>query len=114
MDLLNANETGPILPPAPAWWLSEPSHSAEDRKGPALPKQLSASCAACGCPMHWQDLAGNLHCCQCVLIPSRSMADSAWLSTANGWEPYQPARWNPYQHLDAIADANHQKEVDGF
>lgn len=74
------------------------------------PTALAAPCPDCGSPFFWEDLAGEVHCCECVAIPSRRMAKEAWevrwqVQVAGGvrravWAIYQPVHWRPFAHLE--------------
>lgn len=119
MDLLGTRKNKPSKPPAAAEadWLDESPVIAEYPPTPSIPAPMSASvsCVSCGCPMFWQDLAGSVHCCDCVAIPASSMVDSTWIATEAVWEPYRPKHWNPLGHLKARDDEEAAKlPDDGF
>lgn len=73
--------------------------------GPEPPRQPPSPCPTCGCPFWWEDLGRELHCCQCVAIPSRRMAREAWqvvwLNDAAAWRVWEPRYWKPFAHLEA-------------
>ena len=86
------------------------------------PVAAPAPCPTCGCVFWWQDIGDvqgdNLHCCECVAIPSRKMAKGSWavvlevdppkfvgqplsVHSRAAWHEYSPVRWHPFAHLDA-------------
>lgn len=73
-------------------------------------------CPACGCPLAWEDLAGRLHCCECIPIPARRMAKDAWVLMWRAgravWEPHEFRHWNPYGHIEAAERAARAAEDD--
>lgn len=83
------------------------------------PRRTPAPCD-CGCPWFWEDLAGELHCVLCVLIPARSMAVEAWKLVEHGerrwWAVWEPGRWNLFEHLEAeeAAAAAAKADTKGF
>jgi hypothetical protein len=95
----------------PRWWVepddlaAEPNQPALDpHSAPTSPAASPAPCPACACPMFWRDLTNEIHCCECVGIPSPRMVRDAWRVAWNQgkqeayWMPYQPVYWQPFSH----------------
>lgn len=68
---------------------------------------LPALCGVCGCQFCWEDLAGELHCCECFPIPVRRLAVELWRPGGDNperprWVVWEPAGyWEPFGHLAA-------------
>lgn len=94
--------------PAPAnWWDDDPFPAAveEEAAQSRLPRAAAAPCGKCGSPFFWSDQMGGLHCCECVPIPSRSIASGdawrvLWSPQGNVWEDWTPLYWNPFDHAE--------------
>ena len=147
MRLLSANRSGPILdhppiidrhstsfPPEPPvinpplvagelpWWIEPPT--AEEVAAtvcqPPPPKALPEPCPTCSCPFWWESLGGQVHCCQCVEIPSRRMVREAWQvlwDPAEGrayWAAWEPVYFQPFAHLEKVETHAAAKSAEGF
>lgn len=110
------------------WWEEPPAPTDDPAAVEDLPPDLpppAASpwpCLACadergvgGSAYFWQDVAGRVHCIECVPIPSRAMSNGlGWQvlwDAAEGravWAPWTPAYWDPFAHLAADGECEYE------
>lgn len=87
---------------------------------PAVPCDF---CAMCGGGVYWSDLAGGLHCCECVPIFSRRFFVELWEAapfaddSARGyglaWAYCRPQRWNPLAAIEAEERERRDRQQSG-
>jgi hypothetical protein len=97
------------------WWiepeLEEPSDASEEP-----PSTAAAPCSTCGSPFFWSDLAGIAHCCGCVPIPAKRMAQGGWVVAwseelqRSFWQEHEFQRWNPFGHLERVCSQDDASE----
>lgn len=89
---------------------------------PPQPSRTPDRCGTCLCTYFWEDLQGQLHCCECVTVFSRRILRQLWRVVSwwdhmggqaverLAWDHWTPGKWNPFETIEQQEEERMEKD----